>query len=400
MSKPWDKRWQGHSLQLLQAVLQNAGVGLMVQDRTRRIVLLNPAFEEITGWKWQEIGGKECPTVFGCHTSSGKCLMDNHCPGLIVIGSGGTTPTNPPEAESQEVSRELLINRGDGGKRWVEVTVSPIKGKGGEVEYIVSTFKDISEKKRYSEELLHTKTLATLGQLAAELAHEIKNPLNSIHIQMYLIEKELARWQETLRVQSASGGKGSKAQSASGGEVPGIAELVSRAKEEIKRLNELVNQCLSFSRSAQLYLKHDDLNPLLEDLVGLIKPQANLGGIDVELAVETSLPGVMMDREKFKQALLNLLLNALEAMPDGGHLYLRAWRESDFVKLSIRDTGRGIPDEIKERVSELFYTTKERGTGIGLPLAHNIVQAHGGTVSFNSSPKGTEFVITLPVNKK
>ncbi|MEK7241629.1 MAG: ATP-binding protein [Planctomycetota bacterium] len=161
----------------------------------------------------------------------------------------------------------------------------------------------------------------------------------------------------------------------------------------------MVNQCLSFSRSAQLYLKHDDLKPLLEDLVGLIKPQANLGGIDVELAVEASLPGVMMDREKFKQALLNLLLNALEAMPDGGYLYLRAWRESDFVKLSIRDTGRGIPDEIKERVSELFYTTKERGTGIGLPLAHNIVQAHGGTVSFNSSPKGTEFVITLPVNK-
>ena len=397
MSKPWDKRWQGHSLQLLQAVLQNAGVGLMVQDRTRRIVLLNPAFEEITGWRWQEIGGKECPEVFGCHTSSGKCLMDNHCPGLMVIGGGGTTTTNPPEAESQEVSRELLINRGDGGKRWVEVTVSPIKGKGGEVEYIVSTFKDISEKKRYSEELLHTRTLATLGQLAAELAHEIKNPLNSIHIQMCLIEKELARWQETLRVQSTSGGKGSKAQSASGGEVPGIAELVSRAREEIKRLNELVNQCLSFSRSAQLYLKHDDLKPLLEDLVGLIKPQANLGGIDVELAVEASLPGVMMDREKFKQALLNLLLNALEAMPDGGHLYLRAWRESDFVKLSIRDTGMGIPDEIKERVFELFYTTKGGGTGIGLPLAHNIVQAHGGTISFNSSPKGTEFVITLPV---
>lgn len=384
MSKPWDKRWQGHSLQLLQAVLQNAGVGLMVQDRTRRIVLLNPAFEEITGWKWQEIGGKECPTVFGCHTPSGKCLMDNHCPGLIVIGSDGTT--NPPEAESQEVSRELLINRGDGGKRWVEVTVSPIKGKGGEVEYIVSTFKDISEKKRYSEELLQTKTLATLGQLAAELAHEIKNPLNSIHIQMYLIEKELTRWQGTSRVQSASGGEGS-----------GIAELVSRAKEEIKRLNELVNQCLSFSRSAQLYLKHDDLKPLLEDLVGLIKPQANLGGIDVELVVEASLPGVMLDRKKFKQALLNLLLNALEAMPDGGHLYLRAWRESDLIRLSIRDTGRGIPDEIKGRVFELFYTTKEGGTGIGLSLAHNIIQAHGGTISFDSSPKGTEFVITLPV---
>ncbi|MFN3467459.1 MAG: PAS domain S-box protein, partial [Candidatus Brocadiales bacterium] len=175
MSELWDKR-------LLQAILQSAGVGLMVQDRARRIVLLNPTFEEITGWRWKDIGGKECSTVFGCHTSSGKCLMDSLCPGIQVI-----------EEEGQVVSRELLINRGDGSKRWVEVTVSPIRGEGGAVEYIVSTFKDISEKKRYSEELLQTKTLATIGQLAAELAHEIKNPLNAIHIQMHLIEKELTR---------------------------------------------------------------------------------------------------------------------------------------------------------------------------------------------------------------
>ncbi|MFN3467933.1 MAG: ATP-binding protein [Candidatus Brocadiales bacterium] len=130
--------------------------------------------------------------------------------------------------------------------------------------------------------------------------------------------------------------------------------------------------------------------------MGLIEPQANLGGIDVGLAVEADLPRVLLDKEKFKQALLNLLLNALEAMPDGGNLYLRAWQEAGSVRLSIRDTGKGIPDEVKERVFELFYTTKEGGTGIGLPLAHNVVQAHGGTISFNSSVKGTEFVITLP----
>lgn len=353
----------------MQAVLQSAGVGLMVQDRARRIILLNTAFEEITGWRWREIGGKECSLVFGCQTPTGKCLMDNLCPGLRVISE-----------ESQGVSRELLINRGDGGRRWVEVKVSPIIGEGGEVEYIVSTFNDISEKKRYSEELLHTKTLATLGQLAAELAHEVKNPLNSIHIHMHLIEKELAE------IPDASGKP--------------IAELVSRTREEIERLNRLVNQCLDFSQSNQLYLQDEDLKSLLEDMVGLIGPQASLGGIDVELEVETNLPRVILDRERFKQALLNLLLNALEAMPDGGHLYIRAWSEPDSVRLSIRDTGRGIPEEIREKVFELFYTTKRGGTGIGLPLAYNVIQAHSGTISFSSSIKGTEFVITLPVNKK
>ena len=359
MLEPLDKR-------LLQAVLQNAGVGLMIQDRARRIVLLNPAFEEITGWRWQEIGGKECPEVFKCRTSTGKCLMDNFCPGLKII-----------EKETQEISRELLINRRDGGEKWVEVTVSPIRAEGGEVEYIVSIFKDISEKKRYSEELLKTKTLATLGQLAAELAHEVKNPLNSINIQLHLIEKELGSTTDYS-------GKG-------------IAELVSRTKEEIKRLNNLVNRCLSFSRPHQLYLQQEDLKSILEDLVGLIEPQANLAGIDVILIIETGLPKVMLDKERFKQALLNLLVNALEAMPDGGYLHLVACMEDDSVKLYIKDTGKGIPEEVKERIFELFYTTKKEGTGIGLPLAHNIIQAHGGSISFSSSSAGTEFVITLPI---
>jgi PAS domain S-box-containing protein len=358
MSDPLDKR-------LLQAVLQSAGVGLMVQDKTRRIILLNPVFEEITGWRWKEIGGKECSLVFGCRTSTGKCLGDSLCPGLKVV-----------EEENQIVSRELLINRGDGGEKWVEVTVSSIKGEGGGVEYIVSTFKDISEKKRYSEELLQAKTLATLGQLAAELAHEVKNPLNSIQIQVHLMEKELDKLPDTsARV---------------------LTELISRTKEETRRLNTLVNQCLHFSRSTQLYLQQEELGPMLEDLIGLIRPQASLAGINVELEIEEALPRIMLDREKFRQALLNLLLNALEAMPDGGSLHVKAWLDSNSVRFSIKDTGKGIPDEIKEKVFELFYTTKKGGTGIGLPLAYNIIQAHGGTISFNSSVKGTEFVITLP----
>lgn len=359
MSDPRDKK-------LLLAVLQNAGVGLMVQDKTLRIILVNPVFEDITGWKWEEIGGKECSSVFGCHTSSGKCLFDSGCPGLKAIGE-----------ECQTVSRELLINRRDGSERWVEVTVSSIKDARGSVEYIVSTFKDIDEKKRYSEELLHAKTLATLGELAAELAHEVKNPLNSVQIQMHLIEKEL---------------KGMPDISAKG-----ISELVSRTKEEIKRLNGLVEQCLSLSRSNQLCLQQEDLQSLLEDLIGLIKPQANLQGTSVELTVGPSLPRVMLDRGKLRQALLNLLLNALEAMPDGGHLFLNAWVDTDSVKLSIRDTGNGIPEELKGRVFDLFFTTKNGGSGIGLPLAYNIIQAHGGTITFDSSVKGTEFVITLPM---
>lgn len=354
---------------LLLAILENAGVGLMVQDRQRRILALNPTFEEITGWSWKDVAGKECAEVFGCHTASGKCIISKFCPGMRVIE--GDVPT---------VSRELIINRRNREERWVEATVSAIRGDEGRVDYIVSTLKDISEKKRYSEELLRVKTLATLGQLASELAHEVKNPLNSIQIQMLLLEREIS--QHKALPQGP------------------IKELVSRVREEIVRLNDLVNNCLKFSSSGRLSLRYEAPRPILEELVTLITPQAGLGGVRVELEVEENLPPVMADREKIRQALLNMVLNALEAMPDGGILYLKAQRGEKGVKIVIKDTGCGIPEEVKDRIFELFYTTKKGGTGIGLPLAQNVVQAHGGYISFSTTEGGTEFVITLPLEKQ
>ncbi len=359
MTGNWD-------ISLLRAVWQNAGVGLMVQDRDRQIVAVNPFFEEITGWRWSEISGKRCDTVFGCHTASGKCIPETDCPGLKVIKTG-----------APRVTRELLINTDDGAERWVEATVFPIKDAKGNIEYIVSTFQDTSEKKRFAKELLHTKTLATLGQLASELAHEVKNPLNAIQIQMQLLEQEFSSHNKSPQ-----------------GRIP---ETVSKVKEEVARLNDLVDNCLKFSRSGNLILKSEALGSILEDLVKLVAPQANLIGINIKQEVPNDLPNVMVDKEKLKQALLNVVLNAFEAMPDGGTLTLLASSDGNAVKIISRDTGQGISEDVKDHIFELFYTTKKDGTGIGLPLSHNIIQAHGGSLSCTSSDRGTEFVIELPL---
>ncbi|MFQ5863264.1 MAG: nitrogen regulation protein NR(II) [Candidatus Brocadiales bacterium] len=358
----------GWNNSLLEAALQNAGVGLMVQDRNRRIVAINPTFEEITGWRWKDIRGKGCDEVFRCHTASGKSIVDELCPGVQVINE-----------EQPTVTRELVINRGDGSECWVEVKVFPINDLRGEIEYIVSTFQDVSEKKKYSEELLRIKTLATMGQLAAELAHEVKNPLNAIQIQLLCMEQEIATHKEFTQ-----------------GHIP---EVVSRVKEEVTRLNGLVDNCLKFSRSSNLVIKGEPLGPILEELVELVAAQARLSGINIMLKVEGGLPHVMADREKLKQAILNVVLNAFEAMPDGGTLSLLAARDGDMVKVISRDTGHGIPEDVRENIFKLFYTTKRDGTGIGLPLAQNIVQAHGGSISCTSSDKGTEFVIELPLER-
>ncbi len=358
----------GWNNNLLRAVWQSAGVGLLVQDLDRQIVAVNPSFEEITGWRWKDISGKRCDRIFGCHTVSGKCIVDDLCPGVRVISG-----------EMPRVGRELLINRGDGSECWVEATVFPIKDAEGKIEYIVSAFHDISEKKKYSEELLHTKTLATLGLLAAELAHEVKNPLNAIQIQMQLIEQEVSTHKDPAKDH--------------------IPEMVSKVKDEVVRLNDLVDNCLKFSRSGNLVLNNEALGPILEELLRLVTPQAGLNGVSIKLEVEEDLPHLMADRERLKQALLNIILNAFEAMPDGGALTLQAVRRSDMVKITIRDTGCGIPEDMKDNIFELFYTTKKDGTGIGLPLSHNIIQAHGGSLTCASSDKCTEFAIELPLEK-
>ncbi len=355
----------GWNNNLLEAVWQNAGVGLMVQDRKRHIIAVNPSFERITGWRWKDIKGKRCDLVFGCHTSSGKPLPEDVCPGTKVING-----------EVSRIARELLICTNNGRDCWVEATVFPIKDKDGDIEYIISSFQDISEKKRYSEELLHIKTLATLGQLAAELAHEIKNPLNAIQIQMQLVEHEITADKKLTQ-----------------GDMP---EIISKVKEEVSRLNNLVDTCLKFSRPGTLVLKNEALGPILENLVGLVAAQADLNGVNIEMTVEEGLPHVMADSGKLKQALLNIVLNAFEAMPDGGTFTLTATRDGNLVKITARDTGCGIPEDARDNIFELFYTSKINGTGIGLPTAHNIIQAHGGTLTCNSSDRGTEFLIELP----
>lgn len=359
----------GWNNSLLEASLQNAGVGLMVQDRNRRIVAVNTTFEKITGWRWQDISGQGCDEVFRCHTASGKTIIDELCPGLQVFNE-----------ERPKVTRELVINRGDGSECWLEVTVFPIRDSSGNIKYIVSTFQDISEKKRYSEELLRIKTLATMGQLAAELAHEVKNPLNSIQLQILLIEQELSAHKELTQGH--------------------IQEVLGRVKEEIARLNDFAENCLKFSRSGNLTLREENLGSILTELVELVSPQASLSGINVRLEVEAGIPDVSVDRERLKQALLNVVLNAFEAMPDGGTLTLKAVRAGDVAKVISRDTGHGIPADVRDDVFKLFYTTKRDGSGIGLPLAQNIIQAHGGSISYDSSDNGTEFVIELPLRDR
>lgn len=356
--------------QILIQALDCASKGIMIQDVNRKVVFFNHACEEITKWPKKEIVGKDCGDIFQCHTSTGMCLTEKFCPGTEIF-----------QGRLSQVSRELLIKRGDGSEVWVETSASAIRDLEGKVTHIVTIVEDISERKRFSDEVLRSKTLSTLGAFTAELAHEIKNPLNAMHIQMVLLEREVRKM---LKISEKSKKE--------------LLETVSVVQKEIIRLNEFVEECLHFSKTGELNESYVDICEILNEIVSLLMPQAQLNGIQVKLEVHSVLPKIKVDRDKIKQAILNIMINGVEAMPDGGKLRVSAKSNGNEILISCQDTGPGIPDEIKDKIFDLFYTTKDGGTGIGLSFAQNIVQAHGGVIRLEQTHKGSKFVIAIPIN--
>ncbi|MCR4289936.1 MAG: ATP-binding protein, partial [Candidatus Scalindua sp.] len=255
---------------------------------------------------------------------------------------------------------------------------SIVKDENDKIEYVVGVMRDITEEKMFNEELVRSKTLSTLGQYSNELAHEIKNPLNAINIQMSLLEREIGK------------------HNFSTGEE--LADVVKVVKEEISRLNKLAKDCLSFSKSGDLNRTEEDIGRIIEELRSLITPHADLNGVNIYLTMSGSCPQILVDRDKLKQALLNIILNAIEAMTDGGNIAINVSKKDSYLNISIKDTGPGIPDELHDKIFGLFYSTKSGGTGVGLAVTKNIIHAHGGNIRFEKLVEGAEFIIELPLS--
>ncbi len=347
--------------------LQYLNDGVFIFDKDRKIVLFNPACEQIVGFSMEEITENEsnCFDIFQCHSSDGECLAI--CPGLDIFKEKRT-----------KIAREYLIKTKEGKQKRVITNYSIIKDDNNMIEYVVGVMRDITGEKIFNEELVRSKTLSTLGQYSNELAHEIKNPLNAINIQMSLLEREIGK------------------HDLSTGEE--LADVVRVVKEEISRLNKLAKDCLSFSKSGDLERTEEGIGQIFEELLSLITPHADLNGVNIYLSMSGSCPQVLVDRDKLKQAFLNLILNAIEAMVGGGNIAINVSKKDSYLNISIKDTGPGIPDEQHDKVFDLFYSTKSGGTGVGLAITKNIIHAHGGNIRFEKLVEGAEFIIELPLS--
>ena len=230
-----------------------------------------------------------------------------------------------------------------------------------------------TQLQRSFEHLRRADRLSALGELSAGLAHEVRNPLGSIEGAVQILgRRDLA---EETRLE--------------------FKEMASR---EVARLKGLVTHFLEFARPQPPHVVASDIGLLLQSVAKLASETARLAQVEIVVEAAKALPSISVDPEQIRQVLLNLTINATQAMPNGGQIRLRAVQDGEFVRIEVEDEGVGIPAEDEERVFDPFYTTRSNGTGLGLPIAYQIVSQHGGHITALKNPeRGMTFVVTLPV---
>jgi two-component system, NtrC family, sensor kinase len=239
------------------------------------------------------------------------------------------------------------------------------------------------ELKRAHEHALHTEKMASIGKMAAVLAHEINNPLSGI----LTYAKLLRKW-----IDHDDGGQNRRTE---------ICDSLDLIASESRRCGDLVKNLLTFSRTTPVNLQPTSLNRVIEQALRLIQHQLDLANVQVQLQLSPSVPDVICDGAQIEQVLLALMMNALDAMPQGGNLWVSTTlnAEENLVRIVVRDDGTGISPEILPRLFEPFLTTKETGKGVGLGLAisRSILERHSGKIEVESElGRGTTFTITLP----
>lgn len=232
------------------------------------------------------------------------------------------------------------------------------------------------------------RQVAFLSRLAGGLAHEIKNPLSTMAINLTLLEEE---WKRAAQARSPENPELSPREQR-------CMKRVQTLKREVQRLEVILDEFLRYARGGEINRAPADLVGIVREVLDFVEPEDELAGIRHHVDLPSSLPMAMLDEGAFRQALLNLLVNARQAMPDGGELLVRVRRLGNHAELTVTDTGVGMDAEALERCFEVYWSTKKNGTGLGLATVRRIVEEHAGTVEVVSEVgRGTSFRIVLPL---
>jgi two-component system, NtrC family, sensor kinase len=338
---------------ILAQIIDSLVDAILVIDRTQHVVAANRRYVEAFGSEGWPVAGSECSASMACPERAGGSESEP-CAACEVL------------RQKKPAKRLRVVRDPTGAQRRWEGTLSPILGADGEVSHVVEVWRDISERSRLESQLGHSERLASLGVLAAGVAHEINNPLAGVVAGIESLERWLA---------PAAAGGDARATEA--------VDVLAMLERESRRVREIVEKLMLLAQPYSVDAVWVDLNRAASDTADLLRYQTHRQKVQVVLELDPSLPMVWAKETSMRSVCMNLMMNAVQAMPDGGGLTVRTGvADQGRVRLEIADTGKGIAPEHFDRIWDPFFTTKPtgQGTGLGLSITNRIVARHGGGI--------------------
>lgn len=334
-------------------IMANLQDGLMLFTRDSRVVLVSASVERFLGRPRRELLGRTVREIFTPGSGLGGLILD----GFQLKRAIAQQELESPNGKRIQISLDFIHERG-----------TPIGA--------LLTLRDAESVRQIGDEIEMSRRMSASGRLTRGVAHEVKNPINAIVLHLQLLQNKLQQVDpDTRRHMDVIG-------------------------SEIHRLDRVVQILVDFTRPRDLRIEEIDLKRLLDDVLILATPDAEQHGVTIVRDLAPGPLGVKVDVDFMKQAMLNVVLNGVQAMPQGGTLTISAHNQEDQVVTEIRDEGGGIPPEIQEKIFELYFTTKPGGSGIGLAQTYQVMQWHYGSVDFVSADgHGTTFRLSLPLSE-
>jgi two-component system, sporulation sensor kinase E len=285
--------------------------------------------------------------------------------------------------------------------RFLRIYATPLDGIAAGSTGVALILHDATEARQKTFEAIESERVQALTLLAASVAHEIGNPLNALHIHLQLMERELRKYRTGGQREGRKTRIGATPDPAAQDMVGKLDNYLAVARGEINRLDYIITQFLQAIRPSQPQLQPGSVNAVVLKTLELLQPELDNRGVHVNTRLARQLPMSPIDAAQIQQVLVNLIKNAMQAMTKGGTLSLQTGESNDGVVVTISDTGGGIPQEQINHIFEPFYTTKKKGTGLGLMIVQRIVRAHGGRIELESQVgRGTTFRIWLPLHER
>jgi two-component system sensor histidine kinase HydH len=335
-------------------VLENMIDGVVAVDRNNQILYFNQSASKILGIQTEVTIQKNYSHVF----------KDD----ILLLNKSRLKKISYSDIEIDYIDPQNI-------RKIIEINTSFIFDDENNVDLAIAIIKDLTEKKNLQIQLERRDKLFAMGELAAGVAHEIRNPLNSINVIAQRIQKEF----EPISDKDE------------------YMKLISIVRSEVNRVNNIIKQFLEYARPAKLHKELFNINTLIEDSILIIESEARQQNIIINREFEKSLD-IPIDVEKFKQVLINLLRNSIESIDNGGHITVSTHRTANSLRIMIADTGAGIPNDILSKIFNLYFTTKATGNGLGLSIVHQIISEHNGQISIESNVnQGTNVLINLPI---